>query len=463
MKQIRTWLVGLLSVELVIIGGLAWRRWMSPAVPLPALREYHDSQTADELQTLLQSPGPDDAERWRTLADACLAYGHYAQADACLERAWQQGASRDIAYQRGLCDSRLGRLDRARGWFEKVADDSGGLLSSRAWYQLGRLALRREDAGGAAEAFRQAGDFHWPAVYQRAKLLVRGGRAAEAGPLFDRLFGQYGDDLRVWQLRAHFYEALGDQGQAERAYDRASRSLASLGLDDTELYLRPIRRKYGFVRDFAIAQESFRKSNEGEPAKALARRMLADPLWQNAYLTVNQDLAQLVLQASDVDAARKMLDRQFEQQRYPSSKAWELRGDLAVRDSNWQQAREGYLHALEISPARGEVETLLVTTAEKLKQPKVATLARQRSVMQAGLEMFRRNEIMDAGGMFSELLDSHPEWHQAWFYLGECERLRGDLETARTYYEKCLALNPDHGRALWAMAHFIGVKPEKAE
>jgi len=191
--------------------------------------------------------------------------------------------------------------------------------------------------------------------------------------------------------------------------------------------------------------------------------MLADPLWQNAYLTVNQDVAQLALQANDVESARRLLDRQFIEQRYPSSKAWELRGDLAFRNSNWQEAREGYLHALEISPTRGEVETLLVTTAEKLKQPKVASLARQRSVMQIGLEMFRRNEIMDAGGMFSELLDTHPEWHHAWFYLAECERLRGDLETARTYYEKCLALNPDHGRARWALAHFLGIKPEEIE
>ena len=447
---------GVLLAELAVIGGLAWRRWNSPAVPLPDLRQYHDSQTADELQALLESPPSRDPAAWRTLADACLAYGHYAQADTCLEQAWRLDPSRDTAYQRGLCDSRLGRLEKARGWFEKVADDSGGLLSARAWYQLGRLALRREETDAAAEAFRKAGEFYWPAVYQRAKLLVRGGKGAEAGPLLEQLLGQHRDDLRVWQLRGRYFEALGEQDQADRAFDRSLRGFVSLGLDDTELYLRPIRKKYGFVRDYGVAAETQRKSSDGAPARALVRRMLADPLWQNAYLTVNQDLAELALRADEVDSARKLIDRQFTQQRYPSSKAWELRGDLAARANDWQGAREGYLHALEISPANGGLETLLVETAEKLRQPKVAALGKQRSLLQAGMEMYRRNEITDAGGLFSQLLDDAPDWYQAWYYLGECHRLRGDQESAIEAFEACLARNPDHGRARRSLARVVG-------
>lgn len=448
-----------LLIELAVMAMLGWRRWNTAVVPLPDLRQYHDSQTADELQALLESPGEDVPSRWRALADACLAYGHYAQADTCLEQAWRLDPARDTAYQRGLCDSRLGRLDKARAWFEKVADDSGGLLSSRAWYQLGRLALRREDAAAATEAFRRAGDFYWPAVYQRAKLLVRGGQPAEAAPLLEQLLGQHRDDLRVWQLRGRYFEAIGEPDQAERAFDRSLRGFVSLALDDTELYLRPIRKKYGFVRDYGIAAEAQRKSSDGAPARVLVRRMLADPLWQNAYLPVNQDLAELALRADDVESARRLIDRQFTQQLYPSSKAWELRGDLAARSNDWQGAREGYLHALEISPANGGLETLLVETAEKLKQPRVAALGKQRSLLQAGMEMFRRNEITDAGGLFSQLLDDAPNWYQAWYYLGECHRLRGDQESAISAFEECLERNPDHGRARRALARVVGNRP----
>jgi tetratricopeptide (TPR) repeat protein len=455
----RVWLGGLL-VELAAIAVLAWQRWNGAVVPLPDLRQYHDSQTADELQALLESPGPDEPARWRSLADACLAYGHYAQADSCLEQAWRLDPSRDTAYQRGLCNSRLGRLDQAREWFEKVGDDSGGLLSARAWYQLGRLALRREDAGGAAEALRRAGDFHWPSVYQRAKLLIRSDQPAQAGPLLEQLLGQHRDDLRVWQLRGRYFEAVGDQEQAERAFDRSQRGFVSLALDDTELYLRPIRKQYGFVRDFGIAAEAQRKSSDGSPARALVRRMLADPLWQNAYLTVNQDLAELALRADDVESARRLIDRQFSQQLYPSSKAWELRGDLAARANDWQGAREGYLHALEISPTNGGLETLLVETAEKLRQPRVAALGKQRSLLQAGMEMYRRNEIADAGGLLSQLLDDAPDWYQAWYYLGECHRLRGDQESAISAFEECLERNPDHGRARRALARVVGNRPK---
>jgi tetratricopeptide (TPR) repeat protein len=451
----QVWLAVLL-VELAVITMLSWRRWNTAAVPLPDLRQYHDSQTAEELQALLESPGPDEPARWRSLADACLAYGHYAQADTCLEQAWRLDPARDTAYQRGLCDSRLGRLDKARAWFEKVADDSGGVLSSRAWYQLGRLALRREDAAAATEAFRRAGDFYWPAVYQRAKLLVRGGQPAAAGPLLEQLLGPHRDDLRVWQLRGRYFEAVGELDQAERAFDRSLRGFVSLGLDDTELYLRPIRKKYGFVRDYGIAAEAQRKSSDGAPARVLVRRMLTDPLWQNAYLPVNQDLAELALRADDVESARRLIERQFNVQLYPSSKAWELRGDLAARTNDWQGAREGYLHALEISPANGGLETLLVETAEKLKQPRVAALGKQRSLLQAAMEMYRRNEIADAGGLFSQLLDDAPNWYQAWYYLGECHRLRGDQESAISAFEECLELNPDHGRARRALAQVVG-------
>ena len=447
---------GVLLLEAAVIAVLGWRRWNTAAVPLPDLRQYHDSQTADELQALLESPGPDEPARWRSLADVCLAYGHYAQADSCLDQAWRLDPSRDTAYQRGLCDSRLGRLDSARTWFEKVADDSGGVLSSRAWYQLGRLALRREEAAAATEAFRRAGELYWPAVYQRAKLLVRGERPAVAGPLLEQLLGQHRDDLRVWQLRGRYFDAMGEREQAERAFDRSLRGFVSLGLDDTELYLRPIRKKYGFVRDYGLAAEAQRKASDGAPARALARRMLADPLWQNAYLPVNQDLAELALRADDVDAARQLIERQFTEQLYPSSKAWELRGDLAARANDWQGAREGYLHALQISPANGGLETLLVEVAEKLRQPRVAAQGKQRSLLQAGMEMYRRNEIADAGGLFSQLLDDAPNWYQAWYYLGECHRLRGDQESAISAFEACLEQNPDHGRARRALARVVG-------
>ena len=38
----------------------------------------------------------------------------------------------------------------------------------------------------------------------------------------------------------------------------------------------------------------------------------------------------------------------------------------------------------------------------------------------------------------------------AWFYLEETERFLGDTQAARAAYDRCLELNPDHGRTLVA-------------
>lgn len=445
-RRFALWLI--VVVELIVVAGLVVGRRNSPSLPLVDLRTYHDSQTANELEQLARSVRGDSVESLTEVADALLAYGHYLPADACLSAAQNLAPkSREIAYQRGLCFERLGKLDEAKQQFHKVADQSSNILSSRAWYQLGRLALREEDASAAHTAFQSAGRNHWGAVYQRARLLARAGDFAQAKQLIGPLSDQHSEDLKVWQLVARIAEGQGNTKAARNAYDRANRAISSLNLDDTELYLRPIRKKYGIVREFAATSEGLRKGTTREPAIRLGQQLMTDPLWENTYLNVIQDAAEYALLARNEEVAEQLLNRQETEQRFLSYKYWELRGDLHELRGETADAYAAFEQASRQYPRRAGLQTKLSLSAAKLNKRGAEFKARRNAMLQAGIDLYLKNEIRDAGPIFGELAAGQPPWAEAFYYLGECERLRGDPHAARSAYQACLDLHPENGRA----------------
>ncbi|RPI79380.1 MAG: hypothetical protein EHM42_12805, partial [Planctomycetaceae bacterium] len=350
MNRLRWLLAAVIAIELAWLAVPVFRRLNSTRIQAPPLQLYHDSATARDLARLPDRFLFDSLEKWKELANAYLAYGHYAQADACLKAAQElDSQSPDVALQRGLCFERLGQLEPAREQFQKAAAGSRGLLSSRAWYHLGRLALRAEDREAATHAFEMAGETHWASVYQRAKLMVRGGQPESGEKLLKTLASQHPDDLHVWLLRSQALAAQGKTTEAIAANDRAQRSLSTLVFDDTELYLRPIRRQFGLVRDFAEAREGLRSGSSREAAESLAEALIADPLWSNCYLNVNQDAAELALQAGRPALAQTLLDRQITDLRFPSAKYWEVLGDLALTQGKTELATDAWQRSSTIS------------------------------------------------------------------------------------------------------------------
>lgn len=456
MSTLRRVLLAIVILEIVAVAFPLVRKLGSTRVPLPALEKYHDSATISDLKQLAGRFPYDSLEKWTTLANAYLAYGHYAQADACLGAAQAiEPSSAEIALQRGLCFERLGQLDPAQTQFQLAAERSRGVLASRAWYHLGRLALRAEDSDSALRSFEKAGDTHWASVYQRAKLLIRGSDPAAGEKLLQLLSGQHPDDLHVWLLRSQALRAQGREREAIDANDRAQRAISTLVLDDTEYYLRPIRRQFGVVREFAAAREGLKGGTTREPAVGLATRLLADPLWLNCYLNVNQDAAELAQQAGHFTLARDLLKRQREQQYYSSAKSFELWGDQAISESQPLEAISNWKHALAIDPHRTSVHAKLARLAEKLHDRQTAADALRMAKFYSALELFRQNEIRDAGPSFGELA-AEPEASAAmWFYLGECERLRGDTAAARAAYLQCLERDADFERARTALNRLV--------
>jgi Tfp pilus assembly protein PilF len=66
------------------------------------------------------------------------------------------------------------------------------------------------------------------------------------------------------------------------------------------------------------------------------------------------------------------------------------------------------------------------------------------------MQLFRQTRLVEAQAALRESVKIDDEYPHAWFYLGEIGRYMGDSQAARDAYDRCLELNPDHGRALVA-------------
>jgi tetratricopeptide (TPR) repeat protein len=280
-------------------------------------------------------------------------------------------------------------------------------------------------------------------LFQRAKLQIRSGEAHRAGPLLDRLELNHPEDLNVRLLRSAWARALVQPEAAARADDAAGRARATLVLDDTELFLKPIRRQYGLVRDFALARD---QAADTQAMRAFSRRILDDPLWRNFYLLTLQDAAALLMSYPHTQWARPLLERQFREQQFPTAEYWELLGSVLEKEDEPEQAWQAWNKAVRMVP-NAQRHAQVARLARKRDEPALAEIHERRARLLEGCEFLDANQVENAHDRFQEVVARDPQDAQAWFLLGETERLRGDDEAARQNYEQCLRLNPDNGRA----------------
>jgi tetratricopeptide (TPR) repeat protein len=64
-----------------------------------------------------------------------------------------------------------------------------------------------------------------------------------------------------------------------------------------------------------------------------------------------------------------------------------------------------------------------------------------------GHEAFWAGQFAVAQGALEKAIEYDPAMASSWFYLGEIHRLLRQTEPARKAYQRCLEINPEHGRA----------------
>jgi tetratricopeptide (TPR) repeat protein len=436
----------LVGVELAVAAVLFGLRLNSTRIDPPLVDQYSDTATGREIVALPDQFLFDSATKFRTLGETYLAFGYFSKADACLRRARESEPSNsELAFLHGFCLERLGQIDEAVTLLRGVAERRSPRLSGDAWYHVGRNLLRLERPDEAAAAFEQAGEAHWPCLYQRAKLLVRSGRAAEAAPLLAQLTSLVPNELHVLQLAEQAERALGRE-IAPEDHDALERASAGLKLDDAPEELNEIRDRFGLAREVAQVRSELRRRNVPAAAARLSQLVGDDTRWANRYLWLLQDAAALQLEAQNVLAAKLLVDRLIHEQKCPTPKAWEMRGEIEFAQGNHAAALEAWQHADRMRPS-SDVHLRLASLA---RLGGIADEERRRYALageRAGIELFRANQIADAHRTLRQALRFDEGLPEMWFYVGECERLLGRSAEADAAYRRCLELNPDHSRA----------------
>jgi tetratricopeptide (TPR) repeat protein len=443
---LRRFLIAVVALEIAATATVVGLRLNStaPAPPLVAL--YTDTLTSEELLALPGRYHFETQAKWRTLAETYAAFGYFAKADACYRRLAAMHFSPESAFHHGYCLVRLGRLDEGFAQFRQVIESHDSRFGPRAWYHLGAIHLRREQPQEALEAFERAGDDYLPAVYQRAKYLLRSEQVAAAAPLIEQLAEALPQDVKVWHLRAQAAAADSRPHDVALARDALDQAQTMLALDDIEDFFTGIRRRFGMGRDVAAASEQRDAGKARLAAERLTRLVHPETRWDNVYLYLMQDAAATQLQAGNLSAARELAVRQIETEKFPTPTVWQIRGEVDFSEQKWSQTVTSWAHAERLSPNAVD-HIKLATAVEHLGDSVAAKRHLALAGLYSGIDLFREGNFSEARTMFQQTISIADDFGDLWYYLGECERRSDEPRAALAAYRRCLQLNPAHGRA----------------
>jgi tetratricopeptide (TPR) repeat protein len=196
------------------------------------------------------------------------------------------------------------------------------------------------------------------------------------------------------------------------------------------------------------------------PRWKLAERLLAAGKWADAERVLEEAL-QVEWQPGGAD-----LMADVESQRGQPAKAVQLLSEVIYRDApslhylerlgdanvaadRAEAARLAWERAVRFGSLaeRKDVHSKLYLLYEKQGDELQARRHRALAFLAAGCEALENDHVVVALAALEKSTDIEPLNSQTWFYLGEASRMKGAQETAAKAYDRCLSLNPRHGRA----------------
>jgi tetratricopeptide (TPR) repeat protein len=448
----------LVGVEAAVCAVLFGLRLNATLPTPPPVGDYTDAITGADLLAAPDRFLFDSAKKWRTLGETYMQSRFFSKGEACLHAAADRDPkSADTALWHGCCLEQLGELEAARAAYLRSAQYGSSRTAELAWYRVGRIHLQLEQGAEATRAFEKAGDDHLPSVYQRAKLLVRGGSAAEAVPLLERLVEDQPRDLHVWQLRARAAEALGNAEEAAAARDIVLRSVHLLHLEEPRMAMLPLAEPFGMYQQIVETMKLRRKGQVDLAAEKLLQIVGDETHWENKFPSLLEVVAEVLLEARNLAMARTLLEQQIEARGAPSKQAWELLAQVEFAENELDPAWDDWCRAERLRPHDVDHEKM-AQLAEKRGDSAAARRQRGLARQYAGLSKFLNDRLEDARTSFREAVKVDAELPDAWFHLGETERLLGAPAAAKTAFERCLELMPNHGRARDQLRRLINGK-----
>ncbi len=450
-------------VELVVGGGLLARRaWR--AVPVVPDEELNDPLIMPELREFARRADRGQALEWTRLGEALLGKGFYAHAEQAFRESLRQ-QPQSIPAQFGLAFAldRLGRMEESSEAYRLVLtlpaeNGEQEVTKHYALYAMGRNALRLEQADEAEELFGRDVNFA-PSAYQYAKLLIRSGRAEEALPIIDKILEDVGLSLEFHFLQQRAYEALGRDREAFRAAAMVERSAYLVSMNFNTTYVTPMDQLTGgsrLLRELAdVAGDDDLIYYEDELLKI--REQLGDkPIF--AANAVDEQLLRIAVKRQQPERVLK-LTKQFREQGEVNGIILEAEGDALQMLGQLAEAAELWERAISLTPSR----VLHSKLAEYYgaRDPERRDWHRARHAWIKGLVEYRSNRLQQALRPFREATEIASDFAAPWFYIGEMHFHLQQPDQAIPAYERCLEIQPGHGRAAAKLA-FLQSTPDPA-
>ncbi|MGM0441972.1 MAG: tetratricopeptide repeat protein [Elusimicrobiota bacterium] len=295
-------------------------------------------------------------------------------------------------------------------------------LQSSIWNNLGAMALEQGDLDEAQRSFEKAIELnpeHTSAYNNIAGLRLRQGRYEEAIKAYDK----------VLKLNPRYIETINNLANLlidTRQYSRAGDLLASA-----------IEMKITNERSLQLLARMYAENDVREDAQKVRSE------WLRKAGSDPEDRARVGFQYlafDQPDHARAVLETIREDN--PNWKGLDLlEGRILAAEGNWQQATEKLTAALNRDPENLTVRNDLVTV------------------------LLRSGKTDDAVEIVEEGTRKASGQAAAWYLKGLVYEEKGDIQTAKSAYERALEITPKHTQALINLAVIVANEdddPEKA-
>jgi tetratricopeptide (TPR) repeat protein len=429
------------------VGGLVafGRLSRGATAPVPDLTTT-DPLTADELRAkaaLCRTP-----EQWAGLGEAYLVTGFFPESEACLrEAAALAPANPDFAFKHAFALERLGRLEEANANYE-TAVRLNHPRATDCWYYVGKNHLRREQAGPAAAAFERAGALPG-ARYELALLQARAGPLAQADAEARRLAEEFPAAFEPVSLRYRLALARNDVPAADALADQFARRPEPLR---TPFYTEVdwVTETANGVGKSRVYRDAGRSMQAGRVADAEAglRKLLAvgwapevvDRLAEVLVTTRRQR------EAADVLAEAVARGGPSYGRLWLLGQAYDATGQSARVLETWERAAR-----LATGPWTEGLWRDMANRYDRMGERDKARAFHAKAHLAAGMNLLDAGKPGDAVPVLRRAVEADPGLAHAWYALGEAHRAGQRPADARAAYERCLTIDPDHGRARRAL------------
>ena len=425
----------------VALDRLRWRA-TAPVAELTAV----DPITAEEIRAkiaLCHTP-----EQWAELGEMYFVTGFFPESEVCLREASARApADADFAFKPAYALERLGRLEESNAEYE-TAVRLEHPRTADCWYYVGKNHLRREQAGPATAAFERAGALPG-ARYELALLQARAGQVSQADAEARRLSEEFPDALEPVSLRYRLALARNDAPAADMLADEFARRPRPLRTPFyTEVdWVTGLANGVGRSRVYRDAGRAMQAGRVAD-AEAGLRKLLAvgwapevaDRLAEVLFASGRQREASEVL-ADAVTRGGPSYGRLW-----LLGQAYDATGQSERALETWERATK-----LATGPWTQGLWQDLANRYDRTGERHKAKGFYAKAHLAAGINLLDAGKPGEAVPVLRQAVEADAGLAHAWYILGEAHRASQRPADARAAYERCLAIDPDHGRARRAL------------